>query len=489
MAETGSPELNELIREFKQGYTLERTGGGHYRVRDPQGNYVEHNGKVLSLTGTAHGGRAINNIEAQLKAANVLKGTERRPQRQATPEERERRAEAKRAAATERTRRQTERNNQLRKRLTPLLAPLGTTEQRGFQSDLAHVAVTVAREQKKTHTHDLLASSIQRLLNGDNISDPYIEIWDGLAEKLEQTDDLQGTFFEMLRDAKGLPQQVVPSKDRRGSLDEADWPFEMRLLEIAALFADNAYQRPPVWPFIRRGAASFDERLVGAIDVAQRGRGATFAILDGQQRFEMMKLVGKQTVWAAVYQGFDLQEEARFFLHKNKDKKAIHPYWTYRAQLTSGDEETAEITRLVESFGYRIWMTSATNHEEQNISAISALEQAFRRKTPSGETTLRPLLQVLKNSTFGRTSGQNTNMISGLSLFFRYYSDEEVDHKHLQERIAERGVPWLIGAARETGFGNSLGGALTTVIVNEYNRGIEKGLKLDPKKQQPGKRS
>jgi hypothetical protein len=201
-----------------------------------------------------------------------------------------------------------------------------------------------------------------------------------------------------------------------------------------------------------------------------------------------MKLVGKQTVWAAVYQGFDLQEEARFFLHKNKDKKAIHPYWTYRAQLTSGDEETAEVTRLVESFGYRIWMTSATNHEEQNISAISALEQAHRRKTPSGETTLRPLLQVLKNSTFGRTSGQNTNMIGGLSLFFRYYDPAEVELEHLQDRISERGVPWIIGAARESGVGNSLGGAVTGVLVNEYNRGVEKGRKLDPKKQQPARR-
>jgi len=485
---TGSKDLQALISKFKTGYTLQHTGGGHYRVVGPGGEYVEHNGKVLSLSGTAHGGRAINNMEAQLKAANVLQGTERRaPSRTLTAEERERRAIGKRAAVAERTRRVTERNSQLRERLAPLLKPLGTTEQRGFLSDLAYVGVTVAREQQKTHTHDLLASSVQRLLNGDNISDPYIEVWSGLAEKLEQTEDVQETFFALLRDARGLPQQVVPSKDRAGSLDEADWPFEMRLLELAALFADNAYQRPPDWPFIRRSAASFDERLVGAIDVAQRHRGSAFAILDGQQRFEMMKLVGKQTVWAAVYQGFDLQEEARFFLHKNKDKKAIHPYWTYRAQLTSGDQETAEITRLVESFGYRIWMTSAA-HEEQNISAISALENAFRRKTPSNETTLRPLLQVLKNSTFGRASGQSTNMITGLSLFFRYYDPTEVELDHLQERISERGVPWLIGAARETGAGNSLGGALTAVLVNEYNRGIAKARKLDPKKQQPSRR-
>lgn len=477
---TGSKDLSSLQSRFKKGYTLKHTGGGHYRVLNARGEYVEHNGKVLSLSGTAHGGRALNNIEAQLKSAGVFKGeqSERRQRNAVSTEERARKAEQMRVAGAERSRVAAERSDKLRERLADVLIPVGGPEMPGVQADVAYIASQITRQNDNPVTVDLLAPTLSRLFNDGNISNKYMGALEAVADRLEQAEDVQETFFELVREARGLPQQVVPTKDRKGSLDEADWPFEMRLLPLEALFADGRYQRPPHWQFVRRSAASFDERLVGAIDVSERSRGATFAVLDGQQRMEMMKLVGKKTVWAAVYSGFDVNEEARFFLHKNRDKKAIHPYYTYRAKLTSGDPETAAITKIVESFGYKVSVVSAA-HGEENISAISSLEEAYRRKNPDGAETLTQTLRTLKASTFGRPSGQNTNMIRGVSYLFAFFRDEELDLEHLHERIGERGVPWMVGAAREGQVGNSLMGSLTRVLIQEYNRGLPRNEKLN----------
>ena len=483
---TGSKELDELLRQFKKGYTLKKTRGGHYRVLNARGEYVQKpDGKALTLTGTAHGGRAINNMTADLKNAGVLRGTATQRSKSAvSAEERERRSERMKEAVAERTRKATERSDKLRERLTKVLKPVGGVEMPGTQADLAYIASHFSRQNGNPATVDLIQPALSSLLKGNTIGNKYGGLVEKTVEELEKTNGDPDVFFQLVREARGLPQQIVKSKDRKGSLDEADWPFEMRLLEIAALFADNKYQRPPDWPFIRRNAASFDERLVGAIDVSERGRGATFAVLDGQQRMEMMKLVGKHTVWAAVYTGMDVSEEARFFLHKNKDKKAIHPYYTYQARITSGDPDMIEITRIVEQYGYKISIVSAA-HDAKNISAIAALEEAYRRKDIDDRETLSRTLRTLKATTFGRPAGQSNSMIRGLAYLLSFFRDEEIDLEHLHAVIADRGVPWITGAAREERMGGHLMGTVARVILDEYNRGLQRSEKLNASRIDP----
>src|SRR4029077_1167046 len=172
-----------------------------------------------------------------------------------------------------------------------------------------------------------------------------------LASELETAGpDYVNHFLTLVRRARGLPESIVVTKPRLTKKDE--WPFEVWQLEVDALIVDHDYQRPVSWPFVRRIAQSFDETLVGTIDVAERHADVVYAILDGQLRFEAMKLVGKTTVWASVYKGLSKQAEARFFIHKNRDKKEMHPFYTYRALLAAGDEETVEIEKLVKRLGY-----------------------------------------------------------------------------------------------------------------------------------------
>jgi hypothetical protein len=470
---TGSKVLAELEAQFKKGYSMEQTGGGHYRVRGPNGKVVELNGKVLSLTGTAHGGRAANNMRAQLKSAGVLKPTEEHKARNGQDPQKQARAERARAMVAERNKNMAATAKALRERIAEAVRPVGGVTLPGMQADLAYVAAHLSHEMlEKPVDPGLTQASISKILAGHYVDPKYQGLWNELAQRLEDADDRQEYWFTLVRRARGLPEQIVVAKDQKGTLAEADWPFEMQLLPIGSLFADHAYQRPPDWPFIRRSAAVFDERLVGAIDVAERKRREQFAILDGQQRYEMMRLVGKTTVWASVYKGFDLKEEARFFLHKNRDKKAIHTYYTFMARITAGDEAAIEIDKLVKKYKYKLSITSAA-HDESHISAVKALEAAYDRPTEVRDNCLEPTLWTLNESTRGLPQGQNTSLIRGLSHVFATYGDDEIDYDRLTERLKERGPEWyLIRARQESHGGNStMEYNVARQIISEYNRG------------------
>jgi len=460
---TGSTELDALARELKSNYVLRKMKSGHWAVQ----NRLTHkdvlvDGKILSLTGTAHGGRALNNMRAQLKHEGLLKGEPVRKPRAMNKEEREVKSEQMRAASAALMKQRQETADALHERLTAIVEKVGGWEIRGMQSDLAHVAVLIGKQQGKDVYPDLLQPSISRVHKRGWIEPRYQEIWNELAERLENADDLQDLWFSLVRESRGIPEELVEAKP----VSEGEWPFKVELIPIDRMFADHDYQRPVPWDFVRKLAARYDETLVGTIDVSSRKRGATFAILDGQLRYEASKLKQKTALWCSIYEGLDKASEARFFLHKNRDRKVVHIFYTFMARVVAEDPEAVEMKKLTEKYAYRISIVSAA-HDERNISAIAALEQAQKLGV------LEPVLVTLKGSTYGRVKGQDSNLIRGLSYVHAAYPNGGLDLEHLQEVIANRDVPWLLGRAREgAGMNNSsVQHYMARVLVEEYNRG------------------
>ena len=174
------PGLAELVRRFRPGYELERTGSNHFRVRDPEGKLVQLHDKNVTLSGTAHGGRALNNMIAQLDNAGVLlpldaAEVERRRRRtehlHATPEARARHREATAAAAAERNRARQADADALYERLDPLLRQVGGFEMQGMQADLGHIGAWLAQQNGTAEgfdptklTPDLFVGSAQRVM-------------------------------------------------------------------------------------------------------------------------------------------------------------------------------------------------------------------------------------------------------------------------------------------------------------------------------------
>jgi hypothetical protein len=234
---------------------------------------------------------------------------------------------------------------------------------------------------------------------------------------------------------------------------------------------------------VRKTAAVFDATLVGALDVSVHSHGASFAIMDGQGRTEAMKLVGKTQAYAALYEGLDQQAEALFFLHKNSNRKAIHPYYTYQAKLTAKDPTAVAVEKITEEYGYKVAIVSAsTRNIVDNISAIASLEEAYNRKNDVRPECLSPTLAVLRKATYGLKEGNAAALIRGIARVFERY--EEVDQHRLADVIAERNPSWLLARMREMGWNQGAQTpAMVMVLVDEYNRGLPRGEKLSPPKR------
>lgn len=474
-----SKELGAIVRRFKQGYRLERTGGGHYRLRDRHGKLVTYvsgrsKGKNITLATNPSPG-VLRAIEHDLTEARVLKGTTTRA---ISDEHRAARIEGLRAMQRARDEKRSAQAKQLHERLSYVLRHVGGLDVPGRAQELGDVGVVFAREQGKPMTPDLLASSARRVIQGAWVEDRYTEVWNALAERLEAAPEPGGEWYSLIREVRDLPADTVKL---RAPKDE-EWPFRVELLPLENLFADETYQRPVAWTFVRREAARFDPALVGTIDVAQRSP-SRFAILDGQQRREIVLLVGKTTIWASVYVGLDLASEARFFLHKNRDRKSVHPYYTFRARLASEDQAAIEIDKLVTKYGYKLAIGAPRTGAEDHIAAIAAIEAAHERfHAESEEPTLDAVLALLKRSTFGRPHGQNSVLIRGLSRI--YWQNTQVDDDKLAEVLVSIGPELILGRARDLArnSGGNAEFAVAKVLIAEYDKRLPRDQRLGGKR-------
>jgi uncharacterized protein DUF6551 len=476
-ATTGSKDLDALVARFKRGYSVEKQSSGHFRVRDPQGNYVEHNDKVITLTGTAHGGRAVNNMEAALKGAGVLRtngGSKRTDKTHWSEAERKARMETLRIRAANRQ----EVADALYERMTAVLKAAGVDKLRGVQADLSIIGTMVAREKgDRETTPDLFVASISRVLHDRGwVAPKYQEVWNEVAARLETTDDPTAAWFALVRKARGIPEEIIEVKRPV----EGEWPFDVELLPVESFLVDSTYQRPPDWSFVRKNAQRFDPSLVGTVDVSERRRGAVYAVLDGRHRLEICKMVGKTTIWASVYRGLDIPSEARFFLHKNKDKKAMHPFYTFRARLAADDLAARDIDKLVRQYGYKLTFQSANDMKPEQISAIASLDETYNRHYQSeDDTALAPTLAVMKEATFGMRQGNNALLIRALGIVFSEKA-EKIDESMVIRALKKTTPELLTNRAREAArYANSnTAWAMAREIISDYDRLAARGEKL-----------
>jgi hypothetical protein len=256
---------------------------------------------------------------------------------------------------------------------------------------------------------------------------------------------------------------------------QSDWPFDVDLVPVSKLFADTKYQRPPLEPFIERLVREFDETLVGAIDVSARSDGR-YAILDGLQRFSAVKKVGKATVHCSIYRGMTLAEEAEFFVKKNRDRRSVHPYYTFRARLVSGEKAVKQIDRIVRKHGFKLGVGAGP---DDVITAIRAVEDSHAyTSVPRPRGALDPALQTIRESFFGRKGAKEGEIIRGLGRFWQAFYDEEVDYGLLLDKLAAVGPLTIIGRAKDRLVGkrgHSAGYEVAREVVKVYNTGLKQG--------------
>lgn len=272
---------------------------------------------------------------------------------------------------------------------------------------------------------------------------------------------------EELREAHvhpdGEPERDLPASEA------GEWPFEVELLDLSELIVDHTYQRPVEERFVKAMAESFDETLVGCLDVSDRQDG-TYAILDGQQRFEAMKSVGKTTCFASTFTDMTIQDEAGFFYRKNRDRRAMKGYFGFRARVIAGDPTANEIEEAVHAAGFSLGPSS--DHTDV-VGAVLACERAWALTSDVRRDCLTPALRTIAAAWRGRDESLRGSVIGGLARFWRAYADSEVEWdlliRALQGEI--NGPKNFLGLARERQVGpGGLTRAAASVVAWGYNR-------------------
>jgi uncharacterized protein DUF6551 len=268
---------------------------------------------------------------------------------------------------------------------------------------------------------------------------------------------------------------------------QKEWPFTVELLPLDWLFADDRYQRDPILPFIAQSVRRFDPTLVGTIDVSMRAPDS-YAILDGLQRSEIVKQVDKRAVWCSVYRGMGLNDEAEFFVAKNRERRNMHPFYALRARKVAGNQAAKEIFRISGDTGFKLAATN-TKRSGEVIVAVGALEEVHARTSlarPNG--SLQPTLATLQEAFGGRDGATEGQILRGFGRFFQAFYEDEISHKNLIEQLQDIGPKKLSGFAADRAGNSKHPKAfwIATEVINFHNKGLPRHRKLSATLLHPG---
>lgn len=476
-------EIDILLRAARANGYKTVPGRGHRKFVDQHGRpVVDSNGPVIiSSSPSDHRWREMT--VKRLMGAKIIKTDPFKSQSKTKAAEEESqgkngrgdaqlRKERKQAEAAGEER--VERTAALGERLGSLLATVGEVR----PSDLARVASYVHNNWEL----DSAMTTAGHFLAGKALHPREIERMMPLVDRLEKAPSSRAEWFMLLRETLGLDQPTL--------LGGREWPYSVKLVPLEKVFAhtveEGGYQRPPAEKFVRDLTLKFDERLVGTIDVSEREDGR-FAVIDGQQRSEAMRRAGKTGCYASVYENLSLAEEASLFFHKNRDRKAVHPYYEFMARFAADDPMAKDIKRIVEAQGFIVEIAGGAGKipgREQHITAIRAIEEVFGYQTDVREECLTPTLATIHRNWFGRKDSLSVNLIRGLGRIFRMWGDQEIQWQHWEEQLQALGPTLILGKAEDLRTGRygqqSKGIGVSLALVEVHNRGLSRGQRLDP---------
>ena len=470
-------EVRDLVSQFKQGYRVERVRGGKLHVIR-RGRTVQWKGKALEIHANGH---HAEETEKQLRQTGVLKGSVP-PSKQSGSEDSLRGIEIMRTRQQEATLARRQASIELRDRMKPWLRKIGA-DSPGVMWDIARYLHQTSNGVYPSPESALHA--LKNVLDGQGIQDESRAMVDTLSRRFEEDPEPLALYIDIAREARGLDSVEVATGGK-------EWPFSMKLVDISACFADLAsddnptgYQRPVPPPFVRELVLRYDERKVGSIQVSARAD-ERFAILDGQTRHRASEIVGKERIWAAVYEGMSLADEAKFFWDVNHDRKNVHPFYGFRARLLSGEQKIIEINRIVEAAGLRVSPNTDSTHG--GIAAVASLEFVYDLKSDVREDNLTPALEPLGSIWKGLQRSVDSELIRGLGRFYAVYSDEEIgDPERFWDMLRAQTPLTLINRAREQVFttgGSTIGSKssgmpMARALVEVHNAGLGRGQRLD----------
>ena len=187
-------------------------------------------------------------------------------------------------------------------------------------------------------------------------------------------------------------------------------------LPAEQLFVDHTYQRDLDMPRAKKMAKDWDRRMVGILDVADRGdkENPRYAVIDGQHRWAAAALLEEcATLVCNVHTGLAVEDEAELFDRLNRERRRITTWDHWHARRAAGDKTVRDIERAVKALGLQVdpaprlgnVRCTATLEKLHGLGGVKLIDQ-----------TLRTITEV-----WGRdVAGFDAPIVHGLGMVYHY---------------------------------------------------------------------
>jgi hypothetical protein len=219
-----------------------------------------------------------------------------------------------------------------------------------------------------------------------------------------------------------------------------EWPYQYAVVELNRLSVDYSYQRPSQPDFVTRciQPGVWDPRLIHALTGSVREGGEIdIALIDGQQRWLMLKELGYSTAPVLLHFGMSYEDEALLFARSNFDVKSVQAWYHYRALRAGKNPIVLAVDAILESRGMRMYRSV---QPEDAIGATATLVAIYngdvdvvRPGSPfTGEQVLGLTLDVLQRAWRGRlatgwTAAKTSSMLRGIARYVSANPDVSLD--------------------------------------------------------------
>lgn len=251
---------------------------------------------------------------------------------------------------------------------------------------------------------------------------------------------------------------------------------DIRLLPVARLKVDHRYQRRLDDAWVDRLSDRWQAALAGVLLVSSRDDG-DLIVLDGQHRLAAVrKLLAdhadvNESLWAEVYFGLTLEDEAAIFMGRNT-QKAVHIIDRFRARVVAGEPTAARIDQTLKAHG-ATWDYDS----RRGYACVGVLEKvgAWGKL----DSTIRVLEQAWPNGAFA-DSKRKRQIVEGVGIFVAAaqgrpgYSDD-LAVQRLGERV---NVTNLLRLARNESLTSSVNQSVVVArrLRDAYNRNAKNRL-------------
>lgn len=244
---------------------------------------------------------------------------------------------------------------------------------------------------------------------------------------------------------------------------------ELEILRVSDLHVDSHVQRTLNDAWASKLAEKWDPHKIGVFKVSRRESGL-LAVLDGQhRRSAMLKLdKGGEEVFALVYKGLTVVEEAQIFLRDNVDNVKPNSIDIFRLQVAAEEPTAVEINQVLRDHGLHVSQAL----DAHGIAAVGALRWVHER----GGTVLVDLVLTLIENTWGGgvRSAREANILKGLAYLYMATKGQKLDLEALAHKLGSSTNPsQLLGRARtfKDASGNALYKEVANVALSTYNKG------------------